>query len=661
MTEALGSDQVTELEARYAALRQAARSTGAEPGDVLDAAFTELEGAIDLLRAAGAPPSEPSRRSPAGSQSAGTDTAERGLLRAVFADAPVPLLLLTRDGTVQRVNRSAGDLIGAKPGYATGRPFTAFVALPSRAAVNSQLTAVGRTGKQRRIRCSLIAADGLVPCELVIGRIGVRGNPDDADPLLIAVRDADARPAADDGGAPAERAERAEQESAGGARLSGVQAITRRLDLVTAVARLLLENEGFSESRTLQRCARLVARELNAWVIVDMERRYRVRRQFAIGPDDPGLTELTSAVAAVDPPPGSVPCAVHESGHPALIAHAEDTDALGSSLDGEPLLVKLDATSLLSVPLTDRENRYGVLTLVRRTRDGHFKVADLALVTELGEQMALAIRVNRMFRRRSDTVEALHASLVPRRRPEIPGVEIAAMYLAAAEDPEVGGDFYDVYQTLDGWGLAVGDVCGLGEEAAAVMAAARHAIRVLARRCADPGEVLAGANEIVLAEELALDGGFVTANIAHLTWQDGQLRVVVGSAGHPAAAVLRSDGRVRMMGGGGLPLGLFADAEPATQELTLDAGDVLFLYTDGVAQARGPDNTYFAERLADELAGLAGLPPDQLVASMRQAMNDFTAGNLVDDVTMLVIRVGHQENGRAGQRDRRRSPSRPRS
>jgi serine phosphatase RsbU (regulator of sigma subunit)/PAS domain-containing protein len=660
MTEALGSDPLTELQARYAALRQAASSAAAEPGDVLDAAFTELEGAIDLLRAAGTSPREPGRRPPAESQPAGTDSAERGLLRAVFAEAPVPLLLVTRDGTVQRVNRSAGDLIGAKPGYATGRPFTAFVALPSRAAVNSQLTAVVRTGKQRRIRCSLIAADGLVPCELVIGRIGVRGNPDEADPLLIAVRaavDRPAEPQEDD----ADGAAEAQGEGAGGSRLSGLQAITRRLDLVTAVARLLLENEGFSESRTLQRCARLIARELNAWVIVDMERRNRVRRQFAIGPDDPGLTELTSAVAAVDPPPGSVPDAVHESGHPALIAHAEDADALGSSLDGEPLLIKMDATSVLCVPLTDGESRYGVLTLVRRTRDGHFKVADLALVTELGEQMALAIRVNRMFRRRGDTVEALHASLVPRRRPEIPGVEIAAMYLAAAEDPEVGGDFYDVYQTLDGWGLAVGDVSGMGEEAAAVMAAARHAIRVLARRCADPGEVLAGANEIVLAEELALDGGFVTANIAHLTWQDGKLRVVVGSAGHPAAAVLRSDGRVRMMGGGGLPLGLFADAEPATQELVLDTGDVLFLYTDGVAQARGPDHAYFADRLADELAGLAGQPADQLVASMRQAMNDFSAGNLVDDVTMLVIRVGQQENGRAGQRDRRRSPSRPRS
>ncbi|MGB6579679.1 MAG: hypothetical protein WBF34_17355, partial [Streptosporangiaceae bacterium] len=75
MTEAPGSDQLTELEARYAALQQAARSKGAEPGDVLDAAFTELEGAIDLLRAAGASPSEPGRRPPAESQPAGTDSA----------------------------------------------------------------------------------------------------------------------------------------------------------------------------------------------------------------------------------------------------------------------------------------------------------------------------------------------------------------------------------------------------------------------------------------------------------------------------------------------------------------------------------------------------------------------------------------------------------
>ncbi len=629
MTEA--SDQVAGLSARYAALRQAAGSSGADRGGVLEAAFTELEEAIDLLRRA-----EPASRD-ARDSGAPADNAERSLLRAVFQDAPAPLFLVAQDGTVQRVNRAAGDLIGAKPGYATGRPFGAFVAMSSRAALNSQLTAVGRTGKPRRLQCGLIAEDGEIPCELVIGRVGIRGTSDDAGPLVITVRDALPEPA--------------EEKPRGRPKLGAVQAVTRRLDLVTTVARLLLENEGFSETRTLQRCARLIARELTAWVIVDMERRHRVRRLFATGPDDRRQAELANVVAAVDPPPGSVPCAVHDSGHPALIAHADDAAALGASVDGTPLLPLLDATSVLSVPLVDGEVKYGVLTLARRAADGHFKVADLALMQDLGDQMALAIRVNRMFRRRSDTVDALHASLVPRRWPDIPGVQVAATYLEATEDQDIGGDFHDVYRTPDGWGIAVGDVCGVGEEAAAVTAAARHAIRVLARRCVDPGEVLAGANEIVLADELALDGGFVTANVAHLTWQDDKLRVVLGSAGHPAAAMLRSDGRVLMAVGGGLPLGLFPDAQPATQELLLEKDDILFLYTDGVAQARGPGNSYFQDRLAEELSDLAGQPPDELVASMRRAMNSFSGGNLVDDVTMMALRVGRVSHGAA--RDRR--------
>lgn len=640
--------QADELQVRYAALRQAARSPSVAPGDVLEAAFAELEGAIELLRAAADAPDDQ-----AGLQVQGGDSSERSLLRAAFADAPVPLFLLSRDGTVQRANRSAGDLIGAKPGYATGRPFTAFVAFPSRATVQTQLSAVSRTGTQRRAQCALIAERGVLPGELVIGRVSLRGE---AGLLMVAVRhaagsapapphdagavpgpadDAESAPAADDVSGEAAAADR------GRPGLDAVRAITRRLDLIAATARLLLDNEGFSESRTLQRCARLLARELAAWVIVDFERRHKLRRQFVIGPDDPGVTELAGAVAAVDPAPGSVPCTVHETRRPALIVRAEDTGILGPGPDGEPLLLTLDATSVLSVPLSDGQHCYGVATLARRPAGGHFTVAELALLTEIGEQMALAIRVARMFRRRSETADMLHASLLPRRMPEIPGLEIAATYITAAEDPEVGGDFYDVYRTPGGWGLAVGDVCGKGEDAAAVTAAARHAIRVLAHRCADPAEVLSGANEIVLAEEISVDGGFVTANVAHLSWRDdGRLRVVLGSAGHPGAALLRPDGRVRMMSGGGLPLGLFADAEPATQELTMDPGDVLFLYTDGMAQARGPDNAYFADRLADELAALAGAPPGQLIAAMRQAMLRFSADDLIDDVTMLVLRAG---------------------
>ena len=628
MTDTPRPERVAELAARHAALRRSARSRGAEPAEMLDAALIELEGAIELLQA------EAPAQGPVTSGAPGTDIAERQLLRAVFTDAPVPLFLVAQDGTVQRVNRSAGDLIGAKPGYATGRPFAAFVNLPSRAAVQSQLSAVSRTGQPRLVRASLLGEDGLVPSELLIGRVSVR---DEADPLVVAVLTTPTSTSTSTSTPAAAR----------GPKAGSLQAITRHLDLVTAAARVLLENQGFSESRTLQRCARLIATELDALAIVDLERRHRLRRQFAVGPDEPGLAGQAGLVAAVDPPPGSIPARVHESAHPVVIAHVEDTGVLGAGLDGEPLLTVLNATSVLSVPLSDGQTGYGVLTLVRPTR---FTMAELGLVQAIGEQMALAIRVGRVFRRRSDTADALQSSLLPRRMPEIPGVKLAATYLAAAEKPEAGGDFYDVYQTPDGWGLAVGDVCGKGEEAAAVSAAARHAIRVLARRCADPAEVLSGTNEIVLADELALDGGFVTASLAHLSWREGRLRAVVASAGHPAAVLLRADGGVRMLDGGGLPLGLFPDPETATQELTLDAGDVLFLYTDGLAQARGPDHAYFHDRLTDELAGLAGFPPDRLVAAVRQALHEFMAGDLLDDVTMLAVQVGRPDKAAAPDR-----------
>ncbi|HMI25884.1 MAG TPA: PAS domain-containing protein, partial [Streptosporangiaceae bacterium] len=155
------TEPVAGLEARYAALRQAARSDGGDPGDMLEAVFSELEGAIDLLRAA----APDGRGEPAGVPA---DNAERGLLRAVFQDAPVPLFLLDRDGTIRRANKRAGELLGSGPRYATGKLFTAFVALPSRAAVHSQVAAVARTGKPRRVPCPLLSADGVLQAVLAL-------------------------------------------------------------------------------------------------------------------------------------------------------------------------------------------------------------------------------------------------------------------------------------------------------------------------------------------------------------------------------------------------------------------------------------------------------------------------------------------------------------
>ena len=373
-------------------------------------------------------------------------------------------------------------------------------------------------------------------------------------------------------------------------------------------------------------------------MIVDVERRQRLRRQVVMGPAGADAEHIARVVGGVDPQPGSAPRQVHDTGSSMLLAHAGDLGILGTGPDGVPLLMQLGATSLLSVPLTDGEHSYGVLTLARRGDERHFEIADLGLVEELGEQLALAIRVDRMFRRRTEIADMLQASLLPRELPAVPGTEISAAYVAATDGIDVGGDFYDVFRTPDGWGLSIGDVCGKGEDAAAVTAAARHGIRTIAYWNSDPSEVLRQANELLLSQEY--DGRFVTACAALLRWEGKELKVVIGGAGHPAPVVVRQDGRVQMLAGGGMPLGIFPDSEASREEVTLTQGDVLFLYTDGITEARNLELAYFADRLEDELSLLAGQSPKDIVTAMQALVLEFSASELRDDMTMMVLRAG---------------------
>jgi serine phosphatase RsbU (regulator of sigma subunit) len=502
------------------------------------------------------------------------------------------------------------------------------VDLPARATVQTQLAAALRTGETQRLSCPLLAREGPADCTLTVRPMSTRG---DAGQLIVL---------AELGRRPAGKAERPTGKNGkknGKPDGQQVREMTHRLDLLTASTRILLENITYSEQVAVQQYARLLARELGAWVIVDMERDKRLLRQMVAGPDSPQAEELARVVASVDPQLGSAPLQVHEAGSSLLVAHAEDAGVLGDGPDGLPLLMLLGGTSLLCVPLSDGERTYGVLTLASAPGRGHFVMADVGLVEELGEHLALAIRIDRLFRRRTDVADALQASLLPRQVKQIPGTRIAAAHVAATTEADVGADFYDVYPARDGWGLAIGDVCGRGEDAAAVSAAARHCIRAFAHLDAGPGTVLQGTNEIMLTEDFG--GRFVTAIVAHLRWLDGLLQVEIGSAGHPAPMVVSPDGRIRGLEGGGLPLGIFPDAEPSIQRLTLAPGEVLFLFTDGLTSACGPDMIYFEDRLSDELAVLAGKPPQVMVSGVQELVEEFCCSEFRDDLTMLAVQA----------------------
>jgi serine phosphatase RsbU (regulator of sigma subunit)/PAS domain-containing protein len=615
-----GSDAyLADLPGRREALRQAAAMPGADPRSLLDAAFAELDAAVEALT---------KLAETAADQSAATATpdslsAERALLRAVFQHAPVPLFVLEQDATVRRANARAGDLIGAPPGYATGKALTAFVDLASRAAVRSQLAAAAQTGTPRQMECRLLGPDGPADAVLTARVIALQDGT-----RLLVVSAA--------GPAQGEREDRADPE---GSPLRGdtVRAMTRRMDMITEVTRLLLDNSTFSEAVTLQRCARLLAGDMASWVIIDIEREGQLRRQYVVGSHDEPSQDLARKVRALDPQPGTAPAQVHAAGTSILLAHADDAGILGATGDEAPLLMLLGTTSLLSVPITDDTTIYGALTLARTAGEGPFEVADLGLAERLGQHLGVAIRVDRMFRHRSAVAEALQGSLLPATLPDVPGLDLSAAYLPAGEGLEVSGDFYDVFPVTGGWAITLGDVCGKGQEAAAMTAAARHSIRALAYCNPDPADVLVKANEVLLTG--GYEDRFVTAKLAYLHWDGDLLRVVLASAGHPGPALVRPDGRVDVLGGGGLPLGLFPDADPHVELLELGPGDLMFFYSDGVTDARNAQMRYFEDNLSDELAGLAGRSAADTARVIQGSVTSFSQDELRDDLTILVAKV----------------------
>jgi PAS domain S-box-containing protein len=611
--------EINDLETRIGELRQAAAVPEPDLRATLQAALLELDAALASLRVLGG--------GPAGDEGNGPGVeAERRVLRTVFQDAPVPLFLLDSGGDIRRVNRQAALLLGTSPGYAAGRPFPVFCDLSNRAAVRSQLAAVVRTGERHSSTVRFLGGDRPIEAEVTLALIQISGE---ADPMVVAA----AAPLSGRIPQPPAPAVAAAEDAA-------VAAVLHRMDLLASSTELLLDEPLFNEPVALRRCARLLASELADWVIIDLATPENgggesgdLRRQVVFGPSEERLTELTRVVENLDPRPEHLPHTVFTTRQPRLHSYVEDLDLLGVT-EGVGVCSLLGATSVLSVPIEDGEHCHGTITLAASGEHGHFDLTDLGVVQRLARHLALVIRAARMYRRSAEVAQTLQAGLLPRKLPEVPGMDIAARYLAATRGVDVGGDFYDVFPAVHGWGFVLGDVCGKGEEAAAVTATARHGVRLLARWKEDPGEVLSMVSQTLLDEER-----FVTAVLAWIS-DEGKLQATLGTAGHPPAILVRADGTIRTTGGGGVPLGLFEDFEPGVETFDLSEGDTLFLHSDGVLDACDLIRERFGdERLIEVLAAHSAAPVGEMLAAVERTLLDFCGGDLDDDISMLALRV----------------------
>lgn len=233
----------------------------------------------------------------------------------------------------------------------------------------------------------------------------------------------------------------------------------------------------------------------------------------------------------------------------------------------------------------------------------------------------------------------LQSTLLPAVIPPIPGVQIAARYLPVEDTLEVGGDFYDVFQRSDRrtFGLSIGDVSGKGISAASLTALARHTIRAVSRRTNSPAKVLAELNDAILADDNA--DRYLT--VAHLVLKpDGAAtRVNVALGGHPAPLLRSANRSIRPIGHPGSPVGLLThDAAWTEEQVSIGAGNVLVMFTDGLTDLRHPTTGDLAEPLvSDVLARSDADNADALADELLEAALGFAGGKRRDDIALLVI------------------------
>jgi hypothetical protein len=232
----------------------------------------------------------------------------------------------------------------------------------------------------------------------------------------------------------------------------------------------------------------------------------------------------------------------------------------------------------------------------------------------------------------------LQRSLVPSGLPQIPGAETAARFRPAQRGLEVGGDFYDLFETGAGsWAIVVGDVCGKGPEAAAVTALARYTLRAAATRERSPSRILTLLNDALLRQGPAAE--YCTAAYARIDYEGNRARLTMSAGGHPLPLLLHADGTVEPVGRPGLLLGIQADPELTDSTLELHPGDVLMLYTDGLTDAYAPDRTLDADDLASVLAACAGRSASEIADRIQRAALNDDIKQPRDDVALVVVRL----------------------
>ncbi|MCK4775068.1 MAG: PP2C family protein-serine/threonine phosphatase, partial [Candidatus Krumholzibacteria bacterium] len=231
----------------------------------------------------------------------------------------------------------------------------------------------------------------------------------------------------------------------------------------------------------------------------------------------------------------------------------------------------------------------------------------------------------------------LQRSLLPERPPQIDGLDLAGWSWPATH---VGGDFYDYVEMGPGrLGIVIGDATGKGLPAALLTTECWSVLKALAGDIHSPAELLYRTNN-ALCNRLGEDGRFVTLFLMVIDMERGVIDYSVAGHNPPILVSADQERTTLLTSRTGFPLGLQKDCRFTDIEVPLTAKDTILLYSDGLTEAEGGDDTrYGEERLADSVRNALDRPLPDLVTAVRNDIENYVGNTEVrDDMTVVGVR-----------------------
>lgn len=331
---------------------------------------------------------------------------------------------------------------------------------------------------------------------------------------------------------------------------------------------------------------------------------------------------------------------VAEQAKAALVIDMETDEKFG----GAQSIMASGIRCLVAAPFLDHEGSVGMIALSSRAFVRQFTEEDMALLVSIASVAALRIRNVALAKEAAERqrleeeiqlARRIQINLLPDHEPKIDGWE-----LFGGNIPSRGcsGDYYLITERNEGKECVfmVADVSGKGI-AAALLTASLEAL------AAGPIEVGHSPEEICTTTSRRLHvrtppAKFATAFLAVLEPATGKLTYT--NAGHNHGLIIRASGAIEELRPNGMPLGLMPGATYTSTETSLEPGDLLVLYTDGITEATNPeDEEYDIKRLADLCKGNRTAPLDEISTSLEEDLEQFVQGvPFADDRTFVLAR-----------------------